>query len=70
MTTAKTRVTITLPADLLAAAKTSADGNLSAYIERALRAQLLRAAGGAIAVWRTAAEDAEELADLFGEDSA
>lgn len=69
--TAKERATISLPADLLAAAKAASGGNLSAYIEQALRERQLRQAGAAIAAWRAGADaDAEELADVFGEDVA
>lgn len=69
--TAKERVTVTLPADLLAAAKIAAEGNLSAYVERAIRAQALREAGDAIAAWRGGTTaDTEALADIFGEDVA
>jgi post-segregation antitoxin (ccd killing protein) len=70
--TSRTRTTITLPDDLLAHARAAApDGNLSAYIEHALRAQQLRDAAPAIRAWREkAANDTEELADIFGEDIA
>ncbi|MCG3039588.1 hypothetical protein L7D48_03210 [Streptomyces sp. S1A] len=43
--TAKERATISLPADLTAAAKAASGGDLSAYIERALRERQLRQAG-------------------------
>ncbi|GAA3085784.1 hypothetical protein GCM10020000_85340 [Streptomyces olivoverticillatus] len=44
---------------------------MSAYVERALRAQQLRDAAPAIRAWREkAVNDTEELADLFGEDVA
>jgi len=68
----RTRTTITLPDDLLAHARAAAPGgNLSSYIEHALRAQQLRDAAPAIRAWREkAADDAEELADIFGEDIA
>ncbi|WP_331769194.1 type II toxin-antitoxin system CcdA family antitoxin (plasmid) [Embleya sp. NBC_00888] len=39
---------MTIPADLLATAKAASAGNLSAYVERALRAEALREAGEAI----------------------
>ncbi|OPC83397.1 hypothetical protein B4N89_22825 [Embleya scabrispora] len=69
--TAKERVTVTLPADLLAAAKIASAGNLSAYVERALRSEALREAGDAIASWRGRdVDDIEEFADMFGEEIA
>jgi post-segregation antitoxin (ccd killing protein) len=69
--TIKERVTVTIPADLLATAKAASAGNLSAYVERALRAEALREAGEAIEAWRGRhGEDVEELADVFGEDVA
>ncbi|WP_309226713.1 type II toxin-antitoxin system CcdA family antitoxin [Streptomyces lunaelactis] len=69
--TTKERVTVTLPADLLATAKAASGGNLSAYVERAVRAQALSEAGEAITAWRGgAAADLDELADVFGEDVA
>ncbi|MYS80175.1 type II toxin-antitoxin system CcdA family antitoxin [Embleya scabrispora] len=69
--TIKERVTVTIPADLLATAKAASAGNLSAYVERALRAEALREAGEAIEAWRGRhGEDVEELADVFGEDIA
>ncbi|UQI45943.1 type II toxin-antitoxin system CcdA family antitoxin [Streptomyces sp. HU2014] len=67
----RTRTTVTLPDDLLAHARAASGGNVSAYVERALRAQQLRDAAPAIRAWREkAANDTEELADLFGEDLA
>ncbi|WP_411130373.1 type II toxin-antitoxin system CcdA family antitoxin [Streptomyces sp. x-19] len=69
----RTRTTVTLPDDLLAHARAAAGGNLSAYIEHALRAQQLRDAAPAVRAWRerTACDaDTEELADAFGEDVA
>jgi hypothetical protein len=69
--TARERTTISLPADLMAAAKAASGGNLSAYIEQVLRERQLRQAGAAIAVWRAGADaDAEEIADTFGQDIA
>jgi post-segregation antitoxin (ccd killing protein) len=65
------RTTVTLPADLVAHARDASDGNLSAYIERALRAQQLRDAAPAVRAWRERAQDdTEELADIFGEEIA
>lgn len=65
------RTTVTLPADLVAHARDASDGNLSAYIERALRAQQLRDAAPAVRAWRERAQDdTEELADTFGEEIA
>ncbi len=66
------RTTVTLPADLLAHVRAVAPGgNLSAYIEHALRAQQLRDAAPAVRAWREqAANDTEEFADIFGEDVA
>lgn len=72
--TSRTRTTVTLPDDLLAHARAVAPGgNLSAYIEHALRAQQLRDAAPAVRAWREQAArdaDTEELADVFGEDIA
>lgn len=69
--TAKERVTVTLPADLLSVAKAASNGDLSAYVERALRAQALREAGDDITAWRgDTSGDTEELADVFGEEAA
>jgi post-segregation antitoxin (ccd killing protein) len=68
---ARTRTTVSLPADLVAHARAASGGNLSAYIEHALRAQQLRDAASAVRAWRErAAHDTEELADIFGEDVA
>ncbi|MGQ0465116.1 MAG: type II toxin-antitoxin system CcdA family antitoxin [Sporichthyaceae bacterium] len=70
----RTRTTVTLPDDLLAHARAVAPGgNLSAYVEHALRAQQLRDAAAAVRAWRTQAlgdADTEELTDIFGEDIA
>jgi post-segregation antitoxin (ccd killing protein) len=67
----RTRTTVTLPADLIAHARAASGGNVSAYIEQALRAQQLREAAPAVKAWREqAADDTEELSDLFGEDVA
>ncbi|MGW6412600.1 type II toxin-antitoxin system CcdA family antitoxin [Streptomyces vinaceus] len=70
----RTRTTVTLPDDLLAHARAAAPGgNLSAYIEHALRVQQLREAASVVRAWREhAARDAdtEELTELFGEDVA
>lgn len=67
----RTRTSVSLPADLLAHARAASGGNLSAYIEQALRAQQLRDAAPALRAWRgERAEDVEELADIFGEDVA
>ena len=69
--TSRTRTTVSLPADLVAHARSASGGNLSAYVERALRAQQLRDAAPAVRAWREqGADDTEELADLFGEDVA
>jgi post-segregation antitoxin (ccd killing protein) len=70
----RTRTTITLPDDLLAHARAAAPGgNLSAYVEHALRAQQLSDAAPAVRAWRERAAcdaDTEELADIFGEEVA
>jgi post-segregation antitoxin (ccd killing protein) len=67
----RTRTTISLPAELIAHARAASGGNLSAYIERALRAQQLREAAPAVRAWREqAADDTDELADVFGEEVA
>lgn len=69
--TMKERVTVSIPADLLAWAKGASSGNFSAYVERALRAQALSEASQAVAQWRGDATAAiEELADVFGEEVA
>ncbi|MGA4844377.1 type II toxin-antitoxin system CcdA family antitoxin [Streptomyces sp. G45] len=46
------RTTVTLPDDLVAHARAASGGNLSAYVERALRAQQLRDAAPAVRAWR------------------
>jgi post-segregation antitoxin (ccd killing protein) len=67
----RTRTTVSLPVDLVAHARAASGGNLSAYIEHALRAQQLRDAALAVRAWRErAALDTEEFADIFGEDVA
>ncbi|MEU2605644.1 type II toxin-antitoxin system CcdA family antitoxin [Streptomyces albus] len=67
----RTRTTVSLPTDLIAHARAASGGNLSAYIEHALRVQQLRDAAPAVRAWRErAANDTEELADTFGEDVA
>lgn len=72
--TTRTRTTVTLPDDLLAHVRAAAPGgNLSAYIEHALRAQQLHDAAPAVRAWRERAAcdaDTEELTELFGEDVA
>ncbi|MFF4283378.1 type II toxin-antitoxin system CcdA family antitoxin [Streptomyces kronopolitis] len=67
----RTRTTVSLPADLIAHARTASGGNVSAYVERALRAQQLRDVASSVRSWREqAVNDTEELADIFGEDVA
>ncbi|WP_432744383.1 type II toxin-antitoxin system CcdA family antitoxin [Streptomyces sp. JH002] len=67
----RTRTTVSLPADLVARARAASGGNLSACVERALRAQPLRDAVPAVRAWRArAADDTDELATIFGEDVA
>jgi hypothetical protein len=67
----RVRTTVSLPADLVAHAHAASGGNLSAYIEHALRAQQLRDAAPVVRAWRERATlDTEELADIFGEDAA
>ncbi|MBA4864479.1 hypothetical protein H1V43_24615 [Streptomyces sp. PSKA54] len=39
---ATSKLTVTVPDDLLRAAREAADGNISAYVARAIRDQLLR----------------------------
>ncbi|WP_153456064.1 type II toxin-antitoxin system CcdA family antitoxin [Streptomyces smaragdinus] len=69
--TTRTRTTVTLPDDLLAHARAASGGNLSAYVENALRAQQLRDAAVAVRAWRErGAGDTDEIADVFGEDVA
>jgi post-segregation antitoxin (ccd killing protein) len=70
--TTRTRTTVSLPEDLVAYARSASEGNLSAYVEHALRAQQLRDAAPAVRAWRQGrgVADAEEFADLFGEDVA
>jgi hypothetical protein len=41
---ASEKITVTVPAEVLHPARESADGNLSAYVTRALRAQLVQEA--------------------------
>ncbi|MEU3842416.1 hypothetical protein AB0E88_20595 [Streptomyces sp. NPDC028635] len=61
----------TLRGDVGSPTASHTGGNLSAYVERALRAQQLRDAAPAVRAWRErAANDTEELADVFGEDVA
>lgn len=67
----RTRTTVSLPTDLVAHARAASGGNLSAYVEHALRVQQLHDAAPAVRAWREkAAQDTEELADIFGEDVA
>jgi post-segregation antitoxin (ccd killing protein) len=69
--TTRRRTSVTPPDDLLAHARTASGGNVSAYVERALRAQQLREDAVQVRAWREhAGSDAEELADIFGEDIA
>ncbi|MCU4747086.1 MULTISPECIES: type II toxin-antitoxin system CcdA family antitoxin [Streptomyces] len=69
--TPRTRTTVSLPADLVTHARAASGGNLSAYVEHALRAQPLRDAAPAVRARRArAADDTGEPATLFGEDGA
>lgn len=70
--TSRMRTTVSLPSDLVEHARAASGGNLSAYVEHALRAQQLRDSAPAVRAWRgkRAEADAEELADVFGEDVA
>ncbi|MFC5215729.1 hypothetical protein [Streptomyces coerulescens] len=54
---ATSKLTVSVPDDLLRAARDAADGNLSAYVARAIRDQLLR---DAMAMY---AEDTARLGD-------
>ncbi|MBE9499162.1 MULTISPECIES: hypothetical protein [Streptomyces] len=65
----RTRITVSLPADLLAHARAASGGDLSGHVEYALGARQLRDATPVLRAWRAGAgDDAEELADLFGEE--
>lgn len=46
------RITVTLPSDVLAAIRTEAAGNVSAYTARALKAQAVRDAADRLAAWQ------------------
>lgn len=46
---ASEKITVTIPAEVLGPARESAGGNLSAYVTRALRAQLVHEAMGVLA---------------------
>ncbi|WP_016908263.1 hypothetical protein [Streptomyces xiaopingdaonensis] len=62
---------MTLPDDLLAHARATSRGNLSAYVERALRGQQLQDAAPDLRAWRQrSANDTEELTGIFGEEIA
>ena len=57
------KVTVSLPADVLAAARAAADGNLSAYTAKALKNQAVRDAAAALGAWR--AETGDPLDDVY-----
>ncbi|WP_327354587.1 hypothetical protein [Streptomyces sp. NBC_01304] len=50
--TATTRITVSLPTDILAAIKAEAGGNVSAYTAKALQAQAVRDAANRLAKWQ------------------
>jgi hypothetical protein len=57
------KVTVSLPAELLQAAREASSGNLSAYTAKALRAQAVRDAAEQLAAWRQATGDS--LDDVY-----
>ncbi|WP_190090926.1 hypothetical protein [Streptomyces melanogenes] len=57
------RITVTLPADILAAIRTEAEGNVSAYTAKALKAQAVRDAAARLAEWQ-ATYGREQIEDL------
>ncbi|MEU5433226.1 hypothetical protein AB0G73_07595 [Streptomyces sp. NPDC020719] len=57
------RITVTLPADILAAIRADADGNVSAYTAKALKAQAVRDAAARLAEWQ-ATHGREQIEDL------
>ncbi|MFD7168992.1 hypothetical protein [Streptomyces violascens] len=57
------RITVTLPADILAAIRTEAGGNVSAYTAKALKGQAVRDAADRLAVWQ-ATHGREQMEDL------
>lgn len=56
---ATTKLTVTVPDDVVRAARQAADGNLSAYVTKAIQDQLLRDA------MKIYAEDSARLGDDF-----
>lgn len=57
------KVTVSLPPDVLAAARAASGGNLSAYTANALKNQAVRDAAAALDAWRTQAGDS--LDDVY-----
>lgn len=67
----RTRITVTLPDDLLAHARATSRGNLSAHVERAPRGRQLQDVAPDSRAWRErSANDTEEFTDIFGEEVA
>jgi post-segregation antitoxin (ccd killing protein) len=63
------KVTVSLPAELLQAAREASAGNLSAYTARAIRAQAVRDAAEQLAAWRQSTGDAlDDVFDMAEED--
>ncbi|MFF3699092.1 MULTISPECIES: hypothetical protein [unclassified Streptomyces] len=59
------RITVTLPADILAAIRTEADGNVSAYTAKALQTQAVRDAADRLSAWqRSRAAESDDLQEL------
>lgn len=57
------KVTVSLPPDVLAAARAASEGNLSAYTAKALKNQAVRDAAAALDAWR--AETGDPLDDVY-----
>ncbi|MFD4144579.1 hypothetical protein [Streptomyces sp. NPDC058572] len=53
MTTTTKRITVSLPADILAAIQAEAGGNVSAYTAKALKSQAVRDAAERLTVWQS-----------------
>jgi hypothetical protein len=57
------KVTVSLPPDVLAAARAASGGNLSAYTANALKNQAVRDAAAALDAWRS--ETGDTLGDVY-----
>ncbi len=63
------KVTVSLPPDVLAAARAASGGNLSAYTANALKNQAIRDAAAALEAWRAATGDnLDDVYDMAEED--